>query len=106
MIRIYEGDNLLRLRELSDKTYNLIYVDPPYNTGRKQIRKRETDSFGYDDSFDDFIGFLRPRFEEAHRILKDDGSLFFQLDYREIHYCKVMLDEIFGRECFMNEINI
>lgn len=104
MIRIYEGDNLQLLKTLSDKTYNLIYVDPPYNTGRKQIRKRDTNSFGYDDTFDDFIGFLRPRFEEAHRILADDGSLFFQLDYREIHYCKVMLDEIFGRDCFMNEI--
>ena len=77
MIRIYEGDNLLRLRELSDKTYNLIYVDPPYNTGRKQIRKRETDTFGYDDTFDDFIGFLRPRFEEAYRIFENkfDGVI-------------------------------
>jgi site-specific DNA-methyltransferase (adenine-specific) len=59
---------------------------------------------GYADQFDDFLGFLRPRLLEAHRVLAPTGSLFFHIDYREVHYCKVMLDEIFGRDCFENEI--
>ena len=59
---------------------------------------------GYADQFDDFLGFLRPRLLEAHRVLAPTGSLFFHIDYREVHYCKVMLDEIFGRDCFQNEI--
>ncbi len=59
---------------------------------------------GYGDSFNDFLGFLRPRLVEAYRVLSPTGSLFFHIDYREVHYCKVMLDEIFGRECFQNEI--
>jgi site-specific DNA-methyltransferase (adenine-specific) len=59
---------------------------------------------GYADQFDDFLGFLRPRLVEAHRVLAPTGSLFFHIDYREVHYCKVMLDEIFGRDCFQNEI--
>jgi len=66
---------------------------------------------GYGDRFEDFLGFLRPRLVEAHRVLAETGSLFFHVDYREVHYCKVMLDEIFdfkgkgsGRECFQNEI--
>ncbi len=58
----------------------------------------------YEDSFDDYLGFLRPRLLEAHRILKDDGSLYFHIDYREVHYCKLLLDEIFGRASFLNEI--
>ncbi|HTD97148.1 MAG TPA: site-specific DNA-methyltransferase, partial [Edaphobacter sp.] len=66
---------------------------------------------GYSDRFDDFLAFLRPRLVEAHRIVSATGSLFFHIDYREVHYCKVMLDEIFsteeamsGRDCFQNEI--
>jgi site-specific DNA-methyltransferase (adenine-specific) len=59
---------------------------------------------GYADRFDDFLGFLRPRLLEAYRLLTPTGSLFFHIDYREVHYCKIMLDEIFGRECFQNEI--
>jgi site-specific DNA-methyltransferase (adenine-specific) len=107
----------------------LIYVDPPFNTGKRQarmqmktIRDEAGDRVGfggkryrtelvkaglggaYGDRFDDFLGFLRPRLEEAYRVLSDTGSLFFHIDYREVHYCKVMLDEIFGRECFQNEI--
>jgi site-specific DNA-methyltransferase (adenine-specific) len=112
----------------------LIYIDPPFNTGRRQTRLRmktvqdaagdrvgfggrryrtelvqplagETAEIaGYADRFDDFLGFLRPRLQEAHRVLAECGSLFFHIDPREVHYCKVMLDEIFGRECFQNEI--
>ena len=112
-IKVYLDDNLNVLRTLDNKSVDMIYIDPPFNTGVKQIRNRfhtengikiSENTYGYKDSFDDFIGFLRPRMEEAYRILKDNGSLFFHLDYREIHYCKVMLDQIFGRSSFINEI--
>ena len=127
--RIALGDNLEVLRELETASVELIYVDPPFNTGRRQSRpqmktvrdeggdrvgfggkryrtvKLESRAGnGYGDSFDDFLGFLRPRMEEAYRVLTATGSLFFHIDYREVHYCKVMLDEVFGRDCFQNEI--
>jgi len=123
------GDNLLTLRGMDADSIELIYVDPPFNTGKRQartqmktIRDEAGDRVGfggnryrtelveggtgggYGDRFDDFLGFLRPRMEEAQRVLSKTGSLFFHIDYREVHYCKVMLDEIFGRECFQNEI--
>lgn len=112
-IRVIYSDNLVALREMPSESVDMIYVDPPFNTGRKQIRNRfhtcdsvrvEEDTYGYEDSFDDLVAFLKPRMYEAYRILKPHGSLFFHLDYREIHYCKVMLDQIFGRESFINEI--
>jgi site-specific DNA-methyltransferase (adenine-specific) len=123
------GDNLQALRGMEADSIELIYVDPPFNTGKRQartqmktIRDEAGDRVGfggnryrtelveggtgggYGDQFDDFLGFLRPRMEEAYRVLSKTGSLFFHIDYREVHYCKVMLDEIFGRECFQNEI--
>ena len=126
MGRILEGDNLQALRGLASGSVQLIYIDPPFNTGRKQsrpslktIRDESGDRTGfqghryktvklgstsYADTFDDFLGFLRPRLMEAHRVLSPHGSLFFHIDYREVHYCKVMLDEIFSRDCFQNEI--
>ena len=126
MGEIILGDNLDVLRTLPDRAFQLIYVDPPFNTGKSQSRTRirvtpdpngdrtgfqgrryRTQVVGsseYADIFDDYIGFLRPRMEEAYRVLDDHGSLFFHVDYREVHYCKVMLDEIFGRESFINEI--
>jgi site-specific DNA-methyltransferase (adenine-specific) len=130
MNRIVEGDNLEVLRGLESATIPLIYIDPPFNTGRRQARPQmktirddagdrvgfggrryRTELVGqaaalsgYGDSFDDFLGFLRPRLEEAHRVLSVTGSLFFHIDPREVHYCKVMLDGIFGRQCFQNEI--
>jgi site-specific DNA-methyltransferase (adenine-specific) len=130
MNRVVHGNNLKVLRGLKSGSVELIYVDPPFNTGRRQSRlqmktvrdetgdrvgfggKRyrtelvsgEKAGAGYGDRFDDFIGFLRPRMDEAYRVLAETGSLFFHIDYREVHYCKVMLDEIFGRECFQNEI--
>lgn len=112
-LTVYFDDNLSVLPQIPDASVNMIYVDPPFNTGVTQNRKRfhssdgrkiYEESWGYEDSFDDFIAFLRPRMEEARRILTPDGSLFFHLDYREIHYCKVMLDGIFGRDSFINEI--
>lgn len=125
-LSIYYGDNLDVLKTIPDSSINLIYIDPPFNTGKAQQRTQlktihsETGdrigfgnrryksikiaTTGYADSFDDFIGFLRPRILEARRILAANGSFFFHLDYREIHYCKIMIDGIFGRKSFINEI--
>jgi len=125
-ITVYFDDNLNVLRNIPSESINLIYIDPPFNTGKiqkrtgiktikdengdrigfgnKKYKTIKIDTTGYSDSFDDFLGFLNPRLEEAKRILKSNGSLFFHLDYREIHYCKVMLDKVFGRESFINEI--
>jgi site-specific DNA-methyltransferase (adenine-specific) len=130
MNRIVQGDNLEVLRAMDAGSVELIYVDPPFNTGRRQHRTQmkttrdgagdrvgfgghryrtevlatQNGGEGYGDRFDDYLGFLRPRMIEAHRVLSPTGSLLFHIDYREVHYCKVMLDEIFGRACFQNEI--
>jgi len=123
---ILYGDNLTILKEIPDDSVQLIYIDPPFNTGKAQsrtqlktIRDENGDRTGFkgqryktiqigkrafNDSFDDFLVFLEPRLEEAKRILTPDGSLYFHIDYREVHYCKILLDQIFGRECFLNEI--
>lgn len=121
------GDNLKALAMLADSSVDLIYIDPPFNTGRTQKRSRlrtvrddkNPDRVGFkgrsyrtvklgenafSDDFDDFIVFITPRLIEARRVLKSDGSLFVHLDYREVHHVKVRLDEIFGRESFINEI--
>ena len=124
---IYFGDNLPILQSLPDESVDLIYIDPPFNTGKTQGRTQiqtvrdETNGdrvgFGgrsyrtvelanraYRDRFDDFLGFLEPRLIEARRLLTPHGSLYFHIDYREVHYCKILLDEIFGRDAFLNEI--
>lgn len=113
-LKIIQGDNLPVLKTFKNSSFDLIYIDPPFNTGVRQIRKRfktigknkrvDIDTAGYDDKFDNFIDFIKPRVKEAYRILKPNGSFFFHLDYREIHYCKVMIDTIFGRSSFINEI--
>lgn len=123
--RVLEGDNLALLRTLADESFQLIYVDPPFNTGRAQTRqsrtsrRSETGRIGfqgkryeqlvtqvlsYDDEFGDYWAFLEPRLREAWRLLNDTGTLYVHLDYRESHYAKVLLDVLFGRECFLNEI--
>lgn len=124
--RIYFGDNLPILQSLPSGSVELIYIDPPFNTGRVQERVRlrthsdgsgdrvgfggrryrtvRLGSHSYADIFDDYLAFLEPRLREAHRLLQPNGSLYFHIDYREVHYCKVLLDQIFGRECFLNEI--
>jgi len=124
--KVYFSDNLKILSEIPSETIDLIYIDPPFNTGRIQSRKRfktvqdesgdrvgfagrtykseVLSENGYMDVFDDYIAFLQPRLQEAWRVLKPNGSLYFHIDYREVHYCKVMLDQIFGRENFLNEI--
>jgi site-specific DNA-methyltransferase (adenine-specific) len=120
------GDNLGVLRTLPDRAFQLIYIDPPFNTGKRQARKTlateasasgDRVGFGgrryatrllaessYHDEFADYLAFLEPRLIEAHRVLDMTGTLYFHIDYRESHYCKLLLDEIFGCENFLNEI--
>lgn len=126
VITVHQGDNLDVLAGYADGTFDLIYIDPPFNTGRTQRRSRmrahrdasgahvgfggaryraeKVASGSYADRFDDYIGFLAPRLKEAHRLLGASGSLFVHLDAREVHYVKVLLDVLFGRESFINEI--
>jgi site-specific DNA-methyltransferase (adenine-specific) len=120
------GDNADVLPTLPDRSFQLIYIDPPFNTGIVQQRRTllterddvgdrtgfqgkrystiELGRLGYSDIHDDYLGFISDRLKEAHRLLADDGTLYFHIDYREVHYCKVLLDSIFGRECFLNEV--
>jgi site-specific DNA-methyltransferase (adenine-specific) len=123
--QIFEGDNLPILKSIPSESVQLIYIDPPFNTGRTQTRgttTTRTDAgnrvgfkgkrydvvrqtvLSYDDDFEDFWSFLEPRLEEAWRLLNETGTLYLHLDYREAHYAKVLLDALFGRECFLNEI--
>jgi site-specific DNA-methyltransferase (adenine-specific) len=126
---IYFADNLEVLRQLPSESVDLVYIDPPFNTGGTQARTRirtvrdedgdrtgfkgnryRTQKLGtqsYGDSFggpEAYTGFLLPRFSEARRVLRPHGSLYLHVDYREAHYCKVLLDEVFGRAHFLNEI--
>ncbi|MBN2256973.1 MAG: site-specific DNA-methyltransferase [Anaerolineaceae bacterium] len=123
---IYFGDNLPILKSMDSECVDLIYLDPPFNTGQArsltQIRTTHSShgdrvgfqgktyqtergaSRSYNDRFDDFLAFIEPRLVEAYRVTKPDGSLFFHIDYREVHYCKILLDEIYGRASFLNEI--
>ena len=120
------GDNLDVIRAVPDASFRLIYLDPPFNTGRQQTRQalrtvraeggartgfqgRSYDTikgvlYGYDDRFADYWEFLEPRLIEAWRLLDDLGTLYLHLDYREAHYAKVVLDALFGRDNFLNEI--
>jgi site-specific DNA-methyltransferase (adenine-specific) len=119
-------ENLPVLRTMPSATANMIYIDPPFNTGKTQARTRistvasengdrtgfqgrryQTTRIGskaFSDAFDDYLAFLQPRLVEAHRILARNGTLYVHLDYREVHYVKVLLDSIFGRDSFLNEI--
>lgn len=126
MNSVHYCDNLTFLQQLKSSSVDLIYIDPPFNTGKMQTRRRiatlqdiegdrrgyggrryrtiDLGTTGYNDSFVDYLAFLRPRLEEAYRVLSPTGSMFFHIDFREVHYCKVMLDDIFGRDSFQNEI--
>ncbi len=123
---VIHGDNLVAAAALPDNTFTVVYLDPPFNTGRSQERQSTTsvrsatgsvvgfkgqryerirgDLMAYDDEFEDYWSFLEPRLAEAWRLLAEDGTLYLHLDYREAHYAKVLLDALFGRECFLNEI--
>jgi site-specific DNA-methyltransferase (adenine-specific) len=127
---VIAGDNLAVLRALPDAAFDLIYMDPPFNTGRAQTRaqlevsrsaeaagpgartgfgghrysSRLLQSLSYDDAFGDYLAFLEPRLRRCRELLAAHGTLYFHIDYREAHYCKLLLDEIFGREAFLNEL--
>ena len=133
---VIHGDNLAVLPSLADGRFTVVYLDPPFNTGRAQARQATRheaadppstdaaaraigtvsgfkgkayrrirgDLLSYDDRFEDYWGFLEPRIIEAWRLLADDGTLYLHLDYREAHYAKVLLDALFGRDAFLNEI--
>ena len=123
---IVQGEALALLRELPDGCAGLVYADPPFNTGvyrsgsrlttvravdgerrgfaGDRYRSSRTDVAGFADSFGDYLGWLRPHLRETHRVLARHGTLYLHVDPRESHYCKVLLDEIFGRECFLNEV--
>jgi len=131
-VEIRHGDNLAIARALPGASFTLVYLDPPFNTGRVRQHAVETaraaaagdgarppvrrgfhgreyerlrgDLRAYDDRFDDYWGFLEPRLREAWRLLAQDGTLYLHLDYREAHYAKVLMDALFGRERFLNEI--
>ncbi len=123
---VIEGDNADVLRALPAGRFDLIYMDPPFNTGGVQARRslavapdpdgdrvgfggrryrsRLLQTLAYDDAFADYLGFLEPRVARARELLAAHGTLYFHIDYREAHYCKLLLDEVFGRECFLNEL--
>ena len=99
-LQIYYGDNLKILKQFEDASFDFIYIDPPFNTGKKQKRGE----MYYEDKFDNFIEFIKPRLEAVYRLLNSNGSFFLHIDPHESHYCKVLLDQIFGRKSFINEI--
>jgi site-specific DNA-methyltransferase (adenine-specific) len=120
------GDNLDLLPRFGDGAFRMIYLDPPFNTGGersarplravaaddgdrtgfggRRYRTELLERSSYRDSFDDYLGFLEPRLRHARRLLDEQGTLYLHLDYREAHYVKILCDELFGRECFLNEI--
>jgi site-specific DNA-methyltransferase (adenine-specific) len=123
---VIAGDNGPALAKLPEGAFDLVYMDPPFNTGRP--RKRDTVTvhadlqgqrvgFGgrtyssrllrtlsYEDSYADYLDFLGSRLRRLRALLAPHGTLYFHIDYREAHYCKLLLDEVFGREAFLNEI--
>jgi site-specific DNA-methyltransferase (adenine-specific) len=123
---IVHADALALLRELPDGCAGLVYADPPFNTGNRRdgfrlttvrdpsgtrrgfsgamYRSDRADVAGFADSFDDYLEWLRPRLEESRRVLAGHGTLYLHVDPRESHYCKVLLDQVFGRDCFLNEV--
>ncbi len=126
-VEVRHGDNLALLPAVPGGSVQMVYADPPFNTGRTQSRRPQATSAapdgdrvgfggrryatralppgpGYADAFEDYLGFLAPRLAELRRVLHPTGTLYLHLDYREAHYVKVALDRLFGRECFLNEL--
>ncbi|MFP4513683.1 MAG: DNA-methyltransferase, partial [Acidimicrobiales bacterium] len=123
---VFLADAESLLPQLADASFQLVYIDPPFNTGKAQQRSTlrtersdrgdrvgfgghsyattELSRIGYLDAYDDYLGFIAPLLEQAHRLLRRDGTLYFHIDHREAHYCKVALDSIFGRQNFLNEV--
>jgi site-specific DNA-methyltransferase (adenine-specific) len=130
MNSVYLSDNLEILKQIPDESIDLIYIDPPFNTGNVQKRKTiktildtkgdrlgfsgklfktvtvaEAELYQYKDKYENFIeDFLKPRLQESYRILKKTGSIYIHIDYREVHYLKILMDQIFGRKNFLNEL--
>ena len=125
-LQVFHGDNVAALARLPAGQTDLIYIDPPFNTGKTQRRQQITavqsrtgDRIGfqgrryttsvigtkeYPDYFTDYVAFLEPRLTEAYRVLAPRGSLYLHVDYREVHRCRFLLDDIFGSDNFLNEI--
>jgi site-specific DNA-methyltransferase (adenine-specific) len=123
---VLAGDNEIALRRLPEGLFDLAYLDPPFNTGRAQARRtiaaerdpeggrvgfggrryrtRLLQSLSYDDQYADYLAFLEPRLARTRELLAPHGTLYFHIDYREAHYCKLLLDEVFGRDAFLNEL--
>ncbi len=123
---VLAADNAEVLGRLPAEGFDLVYMDPPFNTGRAQTRdtisvqrapdggrigfggrrysSRILQTLSYDDAFADYLGFLEPRLRAARALLAPHGTLYFHIDYREAHYCKLLLDEVFGRDAFLNEL--
>jgi site-specific DNA-methyltransferase (adenine-specific) len=123
---VVAGENAAALSKLPDGVFDLVYLDPPFNTGRAQARRtlsvladaggdrvgfagrryrsRLLQTLSYDDAFADYLGFLEPRLARVRELLAPHGTLYFHIDYREAHYCKLMLDQLFGRDAFLNEL--
>jgi site-specific DNA-methyltransferase (adenine-specific) len=124
--QILLGDNLELMPRLDAGSFQLAYLDPPFNTGKRQTRRvleavrdgegervgfqgqryrsRVLGEVSFGDRFADYLEFLEPRLREVHRLLAREGTLYFHIDYREAHRCKLLLDQIFGQDCFLNEI--
>ena len=123
---VVAGENATVLARLPEGAFDLVYMDPPFNTGRAQTRRSLSvvadaagdrvgfggrryrsqllRSLSYDDSVGDYLTFLEARLERARSLLAPHGTLYFHIDYREAHYCKLLLDELFGRDAFLNEL--
>jgi site-specific DNA-methyltransferase (adenine-specific) len=123
---VVAGDNATVLERLPEGFFDLIYMDPPFNTGRAQARRslsvvasadgdrvgfggrryrsRLLATLAFEDAFDDYLAFLEVRLRRARELLAPHGTLYFHIDYREAHYCKLLLDEVFGRDAFLNEL--
>src|SRR5947209_10939631 len=123
---LVHGENLAVMERLPAGAFDLVYLDPPFNTGRTQrsrrlavaadpdgdrhgfggrrYRSRLLSELAYDDRYGDYLGFLAPRLERARELLAPHGTLYFHIDQREAHACKLLLDEIFGRDAFLNEL--
>jgi site-specific DNA-methyltransferase (adenine-specific) len=123
---VIAGDNGVALAGLPEGMFDVVYMDPPFNTGRAQARRtlavaadpngdrvgfggrryssRMLATLSYDDAFADYLAFLEPRLKRARALLAPHGTLYFHIDYREAHYCKLLLDELFGRDGFLNEL--
>jgi site-specific DNA-methyltransferase (adenine-specific) len=120
------GDNRAPMERLPAGCFDLIYMDPPFNTGRAQARRTLAavadpagdrvgfqgrryrsellQTLSFEDGFADYLAFLTPRLHRARELLAEHGTLYFHIDYREAHYCKLLLDEVFGRDAFLNEL--